>query len=235
MPLARRLRVLAWAAGAGAVIIEDARADDLVLRGAPPACLQGLDTEGRVIHLGAFESLLHGGIRLAYAVLPPPLLDPFVSALDAIDPGPSPVQQRALGRFLADGQLDRHATRVHRLLLDRQDAALDALERELGWLVEVRPAAGGTRLVAALVDPNWTAAAVVQAGAEVGVAIDALSASRQAPGGDREIVVDYGRHEPVELRAAIRALARGLALPRPGARSHGPARLPTLPTAAIRA
>jgi GntR family transcriptional regulator/MocR family aminotransferase len=235
MPLARRVRVLSWAAAAGAIVVEDARADDLFLRGAPPACLQGLDTDGRVIHLGAFESLLHGGMRLAYAVLPSALLDPFVAALDAIDPGPSPVQQRALGRFLADGQLDRHAARVRRALLDRQEASLEALESELGWLVEVTPATGGTRLVATIVDPEWSGAAVALAAADVGVAIEPLAASRHAPAADRELVVDYGHHDPVELRAAIRALARGLVAPRPAAGGHRPGRLPTLPTAAVRA
>ena len=235
MPLARRVRILSWAATAGAIVIEDARADDLVLRGAPPACLQGLDTDGRVIHLGGFESLLHGGVRLAYAVVPPAFLEPFVAALDAIDPGPSPVQQRALGRFLADGLLDRHATRVRRALLDRQDATLEALERELGWLVEVRPAAGGTRLIATIVDPDWTAAVVVQAAADVGVAIDALGPSRHEPAPDRELVVDYGHHDPLELRAAIRALAKGLVAPAAGRRPAPRPTLPTLPTAAARA
>jgi GntR family transcriptional regulator/MocR family aminotransferase len=235
MPLARRIRVLSWAATAGAIVIEDSRADDLVLRGAPPACLQGLDTDGRVIHLGGFESLLHGGVRLAYAVVPPAFLEPFVAALEAIDPGPSPVQQRALGRFLADGLLDRHATRVRRALLDRQDATLEALERELGWLVEARPATGGTRLLATIVDPGWTAAIVVQAAADVGVAIDALGPSRHRPAPDRELIVDYGHHDPLELRAAIRTLARGLVTTRPAEGRRHPAQLPPLPTAAARA
>jgi GntR family transcriptional regulator / MocR family aminotransferase len=231
MPLARRVRVQAWAAAAGAIVIEDGRADDLILRGAPPACLQGLDTDGRVIHLGAFESLLHGGLRLAYAVVPSGLLDPFVSALDAIDPGASPVQQRALGRFLADGQLDRHASRVRRALLDRQDATLDALERELGWLVEVRPSAGGTRLIATIVDPEWTAAAVVQRAADAGVAIDPLSLSRHGAAPDRELIVDYGHHEPVELRAAIRLLATSLAAAPAAVHGRRPAPNPKRPTA----
>ncbi len=235
MPLARRVRILSWAAVAGAIVVEDARADDLVLRGAPPVCLQGLDTDGRVIHLGGFESLLHGGVRLAYAVVPPPFVDPFVSALDGIDPGPSPVQQRALGRFVADGLLDRHATRVRRALLDRQDATLEALERELGWLLEVQPAAGGTRIIATIVDPGWTAALVVQAAADVGVAIDPLGASRHDLAPDRELVVDYGHHDALELRAAIRALAKSLVAPRPAARRREPAPLPGLPASAARA
>jgi len=235
MPLARRVRILSWAASAGAIVIEDARTDDLILRGAPPACLQGLDTDGRVIHLGGFESLLHGGVKMAYAVIPPAFVDPFVAALDAIDPGPSPVQQRALGRFVADGLLDRHATRVRRALLDRQDAVLEALERELGWLVEVRPSAGGTRVIATIVDPGWTAAGVVQAAAEAGVAIESLAASRHETAPDRELIVDYGHHDAGELQAAIRAVARGLVAARPHQGSRRPTSLPTLPTAAARA
>lgn len=215
LPLARRLRVLAWAAGSGAVIVEDGRSDDLGLRGAPPICLQGLDEDGRVIYLGAFESLLHDGMRLAYAVVPWPLVDPFVAALGAIDPGASPVQQRALGRFLADGQLDRHLGRVRRALVERQDALIDALERDLGWLLEVRPAAGGTRLVATIQDPAWTADSVVRAAATAGVAIDSLAGWRAAPSMERELVLDFGRHEPIELRAAVRAIARAL-VPTPG-------------------
>ncbi len=234
MPLARRLRLLAWASAGGAIVVEDARADDLILRGAPPVCLQGLDEEGRVIHLGAFESLLHGGIRLAYAVVPSALVEPMISTLDAIDPGASPVQQRALGRFLADGHLDRHIARVRRALLDRQEAVLGAIERDLGWLVEVRPAAGGSRLIATIADPAWTAADVVRAAADVGVALDLLGLSRPNPCPDREVVIDYGHHEPAELRAAIRALAHGLSSSR-APNSGRPSRVPALPTAAARA
>jgi GntR family transcriptional regulator/MocR family aminotransferase len=231
MPLARRVRLLAWAGVAGALVVEDARADDLTLRGAPPVCLQGLDGEGRVIHLGAFESLLHSGVRVAYAVVPPGLVDAFIGALDAIDPGPSPVQQRALGRFVADGDFDRHLGKVRRALLDRQDATLEALERELGWLLEVRPRSGGTRLIAAIVDPAWSAADVVRSAADAGVALDSLGPNRVRPGPDRELVIDYGHHEPSELRSAIRALGRALAGPRAPARTTRSG-LPSLPPAA---
>jgi GntR family transcriptional regulator/MocR family aminotransferase len=231
MPLARRVRLLSWAAGAGTIVVEDARADDLTTRTAPPACLQGLDDEGRVIHLGAFESLLHGGVRLSYAVVPTAILEPFVGALEALDPGPSPVQQRALGRFVADGHLDRHLARVRRALLERQDATLEALERELGWLVEVRPAAGGTSVVATIADPAWTAGDVVRMAADTGIAIDSLASSRLRPAPDRELVVDYGHHEPADLRTAIRLLARAVARPVVATRGDRP-RLPSLPPAA---
>ena len=210
LPLARRLRLLAWATTQGALLVEDARFDDLVLRTAPQPCLQGLDDDGRVIHIGSFETLLHGGIRTAYAVLPPSLVDPFVAELEMFDPGASPVHQRALGRFLADGLLDRHVARVRRALLDRQNAAISAIERELGWLVDARETSGGTRLVATIEDPAWTATQVVRVAAEAGIAIESLAPSRVASAPDRELIVDYGRLEPLELRAAFRVLGKAL-------------------------
>lgn len=218
MPLARRVRLLAWAASRRATIVEDGRLDDLVLRVAPQACLQGFDDRGRIIHVGSFETLLHSGVRTAYAVLPPDLVGPFVDELGAVDPGASPVQQRALGRFLADGLLDRHLARVRRELLDRQNAVLAGLEADLGWLLDARETAGGTRLIATIEDPAWSAAGVVRAAAEAGIAIAALGPERIAPAADRELVIDYGRLTPLELRAALRALGRAL---RPASRSRG--------------
>ncbi len=210
LPLARRLRLLAWATTRGALLVEDARFDDLLLRTPPQPCLQGLDDEGRVIHLGSFETLLHGGIRTAYVVLPRALVDPFVAELEMFDPGASPVQQRALGRFLADGLLDRHVARVRRALLERQGAALAAIEREVGWLVDARETSGGTRLVATIEDPHWSAADVVRIAAEAGIAIESLAPSRVGDAPDRQLIVDYGRLEPMELRAAFRLLGRTL-------------------------
>jgi GntR family transcriptional regulator/MocR family aminotransferase len=192
------------------VVVEDGRLDDLVLRVAPQPCLQGIDDDGRVIHIGSFESLLHSGIRTAYAVLPPPLVGPFVDELGAFDPGASPVQQRALGRFLADGLLDRHLARVRGELLDRQNAAISAIETELGWLLDPREASGGTRLIATVEDPRWTATDVVELAADAGIGIAALGPEHVAPAPDRSIVVDYGRLTPLELRAAFRALGRAL-------------------------
>jgi GntR family transcriptional regulator/MocR family aminotransferase len=225
-PLARRLRLLAWAATHDALVVEDGRLDDLVLRVGPQPCLQGIDDDGRVIHLGSFETLLHSGVRIAYAVLPPALVGAFVDELGAFDPGASPVQQRALGRFLADGLLDRHLARVRRELLDRQTAAIAAIETDLGWLLDAREAAGGTRLIATVEDPRWTASEIVAVAADAGIAIAAVGPERLTPRPDRALVVDYGRLTPLELRAAVRALARALrSAPRVGSAAGVTARV----------
>ena len=225
LPLARRLRLLAWAATTGALVVEDARFDEFLLRSAPIPGLAALDDDGRVIQIGSFETLLHRGIRTAFAVLPPPLVEPFVRDLQVFDAGASPVQQRALARFIEDGLLDRHLARVRRALLDRQNAAVGAIQRELGWLVDARPTSGGTRIVVTIEDATWTAHEVTRVAAAAGIAIDGLDVARLAPAPDRELIVDYGRTEPIELRAAMRVLGRALRSAandrrRPIARSH---------------
>jgi GntR family transcriptional regulator/MocR family aminotransferase len=211
MPLARRLRLLAWAASCGAIVVEDAQADELALGAPAGPALQGLDEDGRVVHVGAFASILHPGVRLGYAVVPRDLVDAFTGTVAALDPGATPVQQRALGRFLADGHLDRHLLRVRRALAERHEAVSDALRRELGWLVSVEPSAGGSRIVVTIEDDGWTARSVADAAAEVGVALEPLAASRLIATDDRELVVDVGRHEPADLRRAIRLVAGAVA------------------------
>jgi GntR family transcriptional regulator/MocR family aminotransferase len=210
MPLARRLRLLAWAAAAGAIVVEDAQLDGLVLAAPPEPSLHGLDDDGRVVHLGAFASILHPGVRMGYAIVPADLVDPFAACVAGLDPGVTPVQQRAIGRFLADGHFERHLARVRRTLSDRHEAAAAAVRRELGWLASLEPVVGGARAVITVEDDRWTATAVCTAALEAGVAISPL-ASVVAPGGpDRQIVLDVGRHEPAELRQAVRLLSSAL-------------------------
>jgi GntR family transcriptional regulator / MocR family aminotransferase len=218
MSLARRLRLLAWAAETGAILVEDGRADELALGAAAGPSLQGLDEDGRVVHLGGFASILHPGVQLGYAVVPPDLVAPFTAAVTAIDPGATPVQQRALGRFLADGHLDRHLVRVRRSLAERFDAALEGARRDLGWLASTEAPAGGTRLVLTIEDERWTATAVVAAAARAGIGIDSLAPARVRPHDDRELVLDVARAEPIDLRRAIRALADALVAADPSGR-----------------
>jgi GntR family transcriptional regulator/MocR family aminotransferase len=217
VPLARRLRLLAWARAASAIVLEDARLEDLRL-GPPIRSLQGLDEDRRVVHLGTFDGLLHGGLRMGYLVAPPDLVEPLLGTLGALDPGATPVQQRALARFLADGQLSRHLVRLRRALAERHEAALAAADRELGWLLRTAAPAGGPRLVLTIEDPSWTAAQVAVAAESTGVAIEPLAGWRAAPGFDRELLLDVSRHEPADLAAALRLIANavrhGLAEPR---------------------
>lgn len=170
MPLPRRLALLHWAAEAGAVLVEDDYDSEFRYSGRPVMALQGLDPRGRVVYIGTFSKVLSPGLRIGYVVLPPRLLEPFIAAKRLADRHTPALEQRALADFIAEGHFERHLRRLRTLYRDRQHVLVEALQRELGSLVCVEPAAAGMHLVVRLapaLDEDRVAAAA--AAASVGV------------------------------------------------------------------
>ncbi len=71
LSLARRLRLLDWAASAGAWVIEDDYLSELQLKGRATPALASLDRAGRVIHIGSFSKTLTPALRLGFLVTTP--------------------------------------------------------------------------------------------------------------------------------------------------------------------
>lgn len=69
----------------------------------PLSALKSLDTQGRVIYAGSFSKLLFPSLRLAYAVLPPALADPFAAALSLTARHLSLLPQAVLHDFVVEG------------------------------------------------------------------------------------------------------------------------------------
>lgn len=67
---ARRSSLLAWAAEAGAWVIEDDYDGEFRYGSRPLPALKTLDQAGRVIYVGSFSKVLFPGLRLGYLVVP---------------------------------------------------------------------------------------------------------------------------------------------------------------------
>jgi GntR family transcriptional regulator/MocR family aminotransferase len=98
MSLERRLQVLEWAARKRAWILEDDYDSEYRYVGWPLAALQGMDEHHRVIYLGSFSKALLPALRLGYMVVPPDLIDTFLTARTLIGHRPTAEQARH-GRF----------------------------------------------------------------------------------------------------------------------------------------
>jgi GntR family transcriptional regulator/MocR family aminotransferase len=143
MPLERRLDLLAWARDAGAFIIEDDYDSEFRFEGHPVPALQGLDRNGNVIFVGTFNKLLFPSLRVGYAVLPPALVDPFLSLRCGTEMHAAGLEQAILCDFMLEGHLGRHLRRMRELYATRLDALLEGGRRYLRGLLEISPVQAG--------------------------------------------------------------------------------------------
>lgn len=116
MPAGRRSRLLHWAAAApGRFLIEDDYDSEFRYASRPIPAMQGLDRAGRVVYMGTFSRSIAPAIRVAYMILPPPLLDRYRSTFSHGACTVSRFEQESLRRFLAQGLYGRHLRRTGNL------------------------------------------------------------------------------------------------------------------------
>lgn len=127
LSLARRLRLLEWAAESGAWIIEDDYLSELQLTARAAPALASLDRAQRVIHIGTFSKTISPALRLGFIVAPMPLMSRFAEVAACLAPAPWPSVQLALAQFMREGHYMRHLRRLKRLYSTQRDALLECL------------------------------------------------------------------------------------------------------------
>jgi GntR family transcriptional regulator / MocR family aminotransferase len=137
LSLARRLRLLDWAAQKKAWVIEDDYLSELQLKGRATPALASLDRAGRVIHIGSFSKTLTPALRLGFLVAPLPLANQFAEAAACLAPAPGPAVQLATAAFMRDGHYLRHLRRTKRIYAAQSDALLKSLRPRANDIVDV--------------------------------------------------------------------------------------------------
>src|SRR5215468_700913 len=150
MSASRRLQLLDWAESNGAWVIEDDYDSEYRYEGMPIASLQGIDRHSRVIYVGTFSKTLFPALRVGYIVVPPDLMDRFVSVRLAMDICPPHLYQAVLTDFIREGHFARLIRRKRMLYSERRNALVSALKDQLDRRVEIRVAEAGQRVVVKL-------------------------------------------------------------------------------------
>jgi GntR family transcriptional regulator / MocR family aminotransferase len=209
MSLARRLALLEWARSAKAWILEDDYDSEFRYKGRPLAALQGLDTSGRVIYIGTFSKVLFPALRIGYMVVPPDLVDGFVSARTMIDLHTPTLGQVILTDFLDEGHFGRHIRRMRELYAGRQAALVSAVDQELKGLLEVSSNEAGMYLIGWLLhDQDDQKASEIAAA--YGIEAPPLSTFRIEPGDSQGLLLGYTAFSEDEIRIGVQQLAEAL-------------------------
>jgi GntR family transcriptional regulator/MocR family aminotransferase len=209
MSLSRRLALLDWANRQNTWVVEDDYDSEYRYGGRPLEALQGLDTEGRVIYAGTFSKVLFPSLRLGYLVVPPDLVDPFTTARELADRHSCLIEQAVLARFISEGHFARHVRRMRKLYAERQAALVEAANRDLAGLLDVRPKEAGMHLVGRLPEGVDDLEASRYARVE-DVEAPALSLYGIKPQAKRGLLLGYAAVSEPEIRTGVGRLAKAL-------------------------
>ena len=122
---------------------------------------------------------------------------------------PPGVDQAVLAEFISEGHLERHIRTTLRTYRERQEALVDAIQRERNGLLETSPTGIGMYLVAWL-KPGVDDRAAARAAAAHGVDAIPLSAFSIMPLQRHGLVLGYSAYEVDQIRLAVKRLCASL-------------------------
>jgi GntR family transcriptional regulator / MocR family aminotransferase len=209
LSLARRLTAINWARQTGAWILEDDYDSEFRYDDRPVAALQGLDGRDHVLYLGTFNKVLFPGIRLAYLVLPPSLVDAFTSALRMTDGPPAPLLQAALAMFIAEGHFAAHLRRSRRIYGARRDLLVEQLKAVSGDRIVAGASSTGLHMVAHFPD-DADDVRIAAASTGHGMSVSPLSAYYAGESKARGLLLGFGAAGDDGIRRGAAAIAAEL-------------------------
>ncbi len=146
IPMGRRMKLLNWCgAGRFRYIIEDDYDSEFRYDTQPLPSLQSFDQNGRVIYLGSFSGCLAPSLRMAYMVLPDPLLTLYHQRCGMYASAVSAFEQAVLREFINQGYFDTHMNRMRVQYKNKRQRLLEGLS-PLGSSLQIIGEAAGHRL-----------------------------------------------------------------------------------------
>ena len=128
MSLERRQRLVDIARSRELIVVEDNPYGLLRFSGEPLPPLYQLDGGDFVVYVGTFSKILSPGIRLGWAVAPPPVMEKIVLGKQAADLCTSTLTQYFVREYFAEGRWRRYVQELVELYRRRRDTMVAALD-----------------------------------------------------------------------------------------------------------
>lgn len=205
LSLERRLSIIEWAHRHQGWIIEDDYDSEFHYDGKPTACVQGLDSQDRTIYIGTFTKSLFPALRLAYMVLPPPLVEAFTIARSLQDGHSAAIAQLTLARFIEGGHFGAYIRQMRQLYAQRRDTLARLLQQELSDYLRVQVPAGGMQMACHLLTTDAESEIISRARRADIELLGLQGLCQQAPY-QRGFLMGFAAYSPDEIRIAVTRL-----------------------------
>jgi GntR family transcriptional regulator/MocR family aminotransferase len=202
----RRAALLEWAERRDAWVIEDDYDGEFRYAGQPLAPLAALDASARVIYVGTLSKAMFVSLRIAFAVLPEPIVEPLATLRTQLDGFTPPLAQKAMSLFLDEGHFPTHVRRMRALYGAKRSTLVEGLAplASRGWSWSANPA--GLHLL--LRHRDGTLARRIASRSSLDLAL--LSTYRTRRGRDDGLFLRFGSLDPSALRDGIDTLVTEL-------------------------
>jgi GntR family transcriptional regulator/MocR family aminotransferase len=207
--LSRRLELLQLAYRTGAWLIEDDYDSEFRFKDRPLTAMQGLDEYNHVIYIGTFSKVLFPSLRLAYLVVPKPLVESFANVYSLLDRAAPTMPQAILADVINEGHFTAHIRKMRNLYFERQQALLEVLNEYCLDLIRPVSSDSGMHLIGWL--PKHLDDKAVSAKArELGVDVIPLSIYSIQVKQPPAILIGFSCVDPKEMPAAAKLLAKAI-------------------------
>jgi DNA-binding transcriptional MocR family regulator len=148
----RRRRLAVFAAERGLRVLEDDPYGLVRFEGTPLPTLLELEGGEHVLYSSSFSKTVAPGLRVGYLIVPPALAEELEPLVASTYITPALLAQATVHEFFRRGLFEPNLERVCRLLRERRDAMLEALDRELAGRARWNRPEGGYFLWLELAD-----------------------------------------------------------------------------------
>ena len=207
LPLERRRRLVELAQERGLLIYEDDPYGLVRFDGEPePTLFEVAGGEG-VIHSSSFSKTVAPGVRVGYFVFPPELARAVELMATSTYITPVLLAQATVHEFVLSGGFESNLERIRRLLGERRDAMLAALETEFGGSASWSSPAGGYFVWVDLPDGTDVSALLERARAAGVTFVRGTDFFLRGGGGGRSARLAFSYATPDEIAVGVRTLA----------------------------
>jgi len=216
IPLERRLRLVELADRYGVPIIEDDPYGELRFEGShiPPIVVldeklhvQNGHYTGNIIYLSTFSKTLAPGIRLAWVIAPPEVIQKLVTAKQGADLHTSSFNQMVAYEVAKNGFLEKHIEHIIEVYRERRNVMLDSLEEHMPEGVKWTRPQGGLFLWLTLPE-HMSSVDIFKDAVEQRVAFVPGESFYALDGGHNTMRLNFSNATPEMINEGIGRLAR---------------------------
>jgi 2-aminoadipate transaminase len=211
MSLERRRRLVELARQRELLVVEDNPYGLLRFGGEPLPPLYQLDGGDFVIYVGTFSKILSPGIRLGWAVAPPPIMEKIVLGKQAADLCTSTLTQHFVREYFAEGRWREYIASLVEIYRGRRDTMVTALRDHFPTQATWTEPEGGLFIWATLPDYIDTSDLLAKALREDVAFVPGQAAYVDEGRGRNSMRLNFSGVNDEEIREGVRRIGKAIA------------------------